>query len=611
MVDSDCKSSEQVEIDRGGLYNVGTTSSLQTALESHDVQQVACVLQNVNGPEDDHPAWIEDLLSRRPLDLDRLPSNHNGPLAREGYHVRDCIHQISHEIPRRQSPDSANAILPQQELAGNDVKLKIQGMCGLGGVVPVSKNLDEWDGTIDVASHSSSVSYIRDHEWAMAKTDRVGFISKVFARTRNSLEGTLKAIGCIQQQGLCCDSFTVLVRNSKDRSKTPRAELIRTEIKPALDLFHVLTRLSREYNSTEELDKLFEHEQEPLLHSIAKILKPFPGFYDFISDGGEATMSSVLHVCTLAVQFLSLAFVSYVQGHCGNLRPFFINRGLECVALSGLGISGAPFIMCSLVKLSCLGSMLEEPVLAFVLDSATWAEYDGNLLRTIGGDNVETKRFDVATMPVDLIDTWGPARILSESATQLSPMAAAIFIRGGFISVADLGSDKRLLHWSHGAALDKNLINFNLQQVTVVGAPLVVSRNCAIHADSNLQIVNPVHEVLGPFEEYWKLSSRAVGVTTGFSLKGGFNVQANQGWTKEKECKTYQFHWLLENPWAVQISFCTGAAQRIKLRDLVADLLPIYVKGQWNPSTEWDVLRDEHGISRRYVLRTFKNGDGV
>jgi hypothetical protein len=573
------KSSEQVGIDRGDLYNVGTASSLQTALKSHDVRQVASVLQNVNGLEDDHHAWIEDLrevgfdygeiadilmeqFREGPWILDQLPSNHNGPLAREGCHLRDCIHQISYEIPRQQSPDSEKTALPQHELAANDVRLTIQGMCGLGGVVPVSKDLNEWDGTINVALQSSSVSYVKDHEWAMAKTDNLGFISKVFARTRNALKGTLKAIGCIQQQGLCCDSFTVLVHNSKGKPKTPSVELTRMDIKPGLDLFLVLDRLSREYNLMEELDELFEPEQEPLLHSVAEILKPFQGFYDFISDGGEATIFSVLQECALAVQFLSLAFVSYVQGHCGNLRPFFIDRGLECVALSGIGIAGAPFITCSLVKLSCLDSMLEEPVLAFVVNSATRVEYDGSLPQTIiGGDNVETERFDVATTPVNLIDTWGPARILSESGAQPSPMAAAIFIRGGFISVADLGSDKPLLHWSRGTALDKNPINFSLQQVVMVGAPLAVNRNCIIQVDSKLQILNAANEVLGPFESYWRLSSRALGATAGFSFKGAFNVQVNQGWTKEEECsikgdfqgslEKYQVHWLLENPWAV------------------------------------------------------------
>lgn len=32
----------------------------------------------------------------------------------------------------------------------------------------------------------------------------------------------------------------------------------------------------------------------------------------------------------------------------------------------------------------------------------------------------------------------------------------------------------------------------------------------------------------------------------------------------------------LDNIWAVQVSFCTGVARRVPLREMIADLLPVF-----------------------------------
>lgn len=58
----------------------------------------------------------------------------------------------------------------------------------------------------------------------------------------------------------------------------------------------------------------------------------------------------------------------------------------------------------------------------------------------------------------------------------------------------------------------------------------------------------------------------------------------------------YQLPLLLDSPCAVQISACTGAARRVKLRELVSELLPKYVTTLWNLPREWTELRDEHDI---------------
>jgi tetratricopeptide (TPR) repeat protein len=589
-----------------------TPTTIREAVASKDIDIITQLLErNFDLVAKGDNCWLRDLdklgYSRKqiadilleqseegPWLLDQLPSSTDGPLARKGYHLPGCIHQLSQETSLK---SSSNLLHHQQSVPPNDLRIQIQGLCGLGGVIPVSTDPDDWEGTISVESKRSMVSYMRISEQANAGNTNV--ITKAFERARNAVERALRALGCVQQEGLCCDSFTVLVRDRDTKSNNPILRLIRMEIKPALKLYNILSRLSREYQSIEELSQILMCEQSGLYDCNKRILRPFQA--SAAISPAEEQVTSILQFCALSVQFFSLGLLSYTQGHCGVLRPIFIDRSLECITLCGTGVPNAPTVTCSLVRASCLDIMLEGPVLAFSMSSSNMLQHDADSPKIVDD---EMERLDVLTTSVDLIDTWGPAKILSP-ATRPSPTAVAIFIRGGITSLVGTRSDKPLLHWWRGADLGKleNCKDFNIRELVLVGGPLEVNHNCIIQVDNDPEITC---EVLGPYESYWRLATRAFAVAGGVAFKGTLNVQASQGWTKEEECsikkdfqanpEKYQIHWLLDNPWAVQISLCTGAAQRVKLRELVADLLPISVEGQWNPPEEWDELRDHRQI---------------
>ncbi|GFF61692.1 putative Pfs, NB-ARC and TPR domain protein (JCVI) [Aspergillus udagawae] len=548
------------------------------------------------------PNDIADVLLEQaregPWILDELPQDHTGHLARRDSHIPGCIHQLSCEIPQQHYLDTGPASLREKLDSHNELILKVQGFCGLGGVIPVSENQDEWDGTINVALSGATVSYLKGSEQTITGGDAT---SKLFIRAKNALKRTLQALGCVQEQGLCCDSFTALICDRTSESDT-RLQLVRINIEPALRLYQDLSRLTREYDSEYELQQSLMREKEHLLDSTARILGPLQACLDDVSHFEDIT-SCILQHCILSVQFFSLGFVSYVQGHCSVLRPFFIDHGLEHVTLCGIGAGYTPNILCSLVKLSCLDSMLESPVFAFSKRTDNVRECEiSPPQRAMIDDEVE--RFNVLTTSVDLIDTWGPAKVVSER-TQPSPRAAAILIRGGLISMEQVRSDTPLLHWSRAAAIHGDCKSFSLTQNVEVGGPLVVNDTCVTQFDRTPLNPSLPSEVLGPFESYWRLASRQVGASVGVGEKGAFNLQANQGWLKEPECtikghfqaepEKYQIHWLLDSPWAIQISACTGAAQRVKLRELVADLLPIYTDSRWNPP-DWKDLWEEHQI---------------
>jgi hypothetical protein len=49
-------------------------------------------------------------------------------------------------------------------------------------------------------------------------------------------------------------------------------------------------------------------------------------------------------------------------------------------------------------------------------------------------------------------------------------------------------------------------------------------------------------------------------------------------------------------PWGLQMSFCTGVCRRVLLREMVADLLPIFVKKITPIPVEWKDLESKYGI---------------
>jgi len=53
----------------------------------------------------------------------------------------------------------------------------------------------------------------------------------------------------------------------------------------------------------------------------------------------------------------------------------------------------------------------------------------------------------------------------------------------------------------------------------------------------------------------------------------------------------------LEKIWGLQVSFCTTVARRVPLRELIADVLPIFAKTLILQPDLWEDLRTNHGIT--------------
>jgi hypothetical protein len=173
----------------------------------------------------------------------------------------------------------------------------------LAGVAPLSRNLEEWNGTVRFEDENSTaiVSYaLLAHEDNPDRTAMVSRISK-------ALDGFCIAAGLVQSAGFCCDSFTILRYTHKglnlEKGGLAQVELWRMELRLAVELFAEVKRLSF-------LDDVTQSEAISIQIITIQILEPFLPV--IIRSLYENNVDYILYLCSLAVQFLYLDFLSYI-----------------------------------------------------------------------------------------------------------------------------------------------------------------------------------------------------------------------------------------------------------------------------------------------------------
>jgi hypothetical protein len=128
----------------------------------------------------------------------------------------------------------------------------------------------------------------------------------------------------------------------------------------------------------------------------------------------------------------------------------FLVDSLKQLHLLGTGFQPEYSVVVDLIELTCIGDMLQQPVIVF-RDSPF---PDGHC------------KCDLLASPEDIADTWGPARFIADPKQSQSRKIYAIEIGGGTIS--RVGADARMLHWSPGAPSIPSL-TFDARQKSAVG----------------------------------------------------------------------------------------------------------------------------------------------
>ncbi|KAK4444399.1 hypothetical protein QBC34DRAFT_442505 [Podospora aff. communis PSN243] len=496
--------------------------------------------------------------------------------ADSGFHLPGCLHndKTIKEVSGSRPHNGSNEGSPCAETTGKEsyIRESIQFLCGIGGVGPLPGAQD--------GIRYGSVVFENDNSTAIASLAGPSCtVSSALCSVLRSLE---KAAAVLQRVGGCCNSFTFLLR----RRPSLQVELMRVYLD--------------QIPNTQGIDRL------PPSLGGRRLLGSFFPEVEGLSDNLVADAS----LDALAAQFLSLAFLSYSEGHCGPVRYFFLDTFPERILLIGDGVWGpnfdGPCILCSLAELSCFGDMLQHPVLAFQFFKSA------DRARAVHG---AIQRLDLQANAIDLLDTWGPGECITPKDN--TDRLFAISIGGGLILPAPItalptpGEDNNatpLLHWSRP---ERNTLStltsgrtFSRTVKPTIGARIAANHECEADPQSQLRAACSLLEELGTFPSYWEVAERHLGL--GLQVGGGgvALLQFNQTWVKRqgltKKAKMLAQRALfitdLEATFGVQISVCTGIARRVRLRVLLADVLPAYVGALVTKPGHWNRLVEDCGL---------------
>ena len=482
------------------------------------------------------------------------------------FHVPGCAHKASFNT-RPQSLLYSEDVYSRSPPLHIDVCRQVEELCGIGGVVPSSKDVSTWHGSVTFEDQSS-VSVIT---YAAASADARQSRNDLMGKISNVLVNFCAAAAAVQSTGLCCDSFTVLLRIQDC------LELRRIELRHAVKMAFYINKTLQD--NTEAAVQQCVQRAESILQELRMTIP-------------ETTPNVDLHYCALAAQFLCTAFLSYLQAHIGSVDPFFLDTPQrKMILLGSQHVPGDFAISAELVELTCLAEMTQQMVLAF---SSGTTSREVRLEKGIS-------RYDVLATAEDLLDTWGPGYFIHNKTDPSKIHAVAI--SDGFVSLVDSKTSR--FHWAKGTLPESaSQVAFEPYAVMRIGAAVSINNNCCIDEASYRESAFCALEPLGTHEAFWEVQERQVGFQGGQYITGTYcqtwkkipGTTLKQRYLQQPDWRLIHF---LEQNWGLQVSFCTSVARRVSLRELVADLLPIFV----NPLKQdvWGELLDGHQIIQAFI----------
>jgi hypothetical protein len=193
-----------------------------------------------------------------------------------------------------------------------------------------------------------------------------------------------------------------------------------------------------------------------------------------------------------------------------------------------------------------------------------------------------TERFDVRASLEDVLDTWGPGQIFRQ--TPDGP-PLAIKIGGGYICPSLSHDRKAKHHWDRILKLSDALPSLNLKDEIIIGSLVELNLNYGIDEGKCWQVTDGGGGLkeLGVYSSFYESTEAQLGVQGGLDH---ITLTTTKVWAK-RPGRTVKAELLegngpelisaLDFYWDVRLSFCTGVAQRLPLRSLVADLHPAFV----------------------------------
>ncbi|USP75150.1 hypothetical protein yc1106_02424 [Curvularia clavata] len=490
----------------------------------------------------------------------------------------------------------------------HDIKKIVQQLCGLGGVAPTSRSLQDWNGEV-IFEDNFSTSYI---SYSIAsQDDEATRLSQLASRLKRILRSFCEAATALQGAGLCLEYLTIARTSATPNASIREVEIMRVDIDLAAQLY-------------KELDKLPSCISSDMLSRGTLLLEAFAVLAPFLKDTlwsfDRCMIEDPLHFCCLAAQCLCIGLVSFCQGHIGPIESVFTNHPQERSVLlgrdtlNGDGMLPRPHIAVRLTKLTCLSEMTKGPLITFSLlrDPPSESERsqaviqeafsDPNKISQLGLKDLFADQdvHNVAATPEDILYTWGPGQLVScgDKEDEIAWLQS-INVGGGVIYYEyEFG---RRLHWEAGPGPKKSPErSFHYRNRVIVGAPVTKNLTQCSFDWKTWRLSCPlVHLAVRP--EGWAMNQRQLGLQVG---PDHVALQAIQVWSKipAKLLKEYQLEQgdfglmeFLGYYVGVQVSCCTGVARRISLQELLSDLIPTFCITHMG-ETDWNDWNTQDGI---------------
>ncbi|KAK8168124.1 hypothetical protein BKA80DRAFT_300119 [Phyllosticta citrichinensis] len=403
----------------------------------------------------------------------------------------------------------------------------------------------------------------------------------------------------LQEARLCCNSFTVLV--------LPGGTFVHMVRIPFFDLVNLRNAFSAMMmpHKTMEESEATENRLKRLNFSILRLL-----FGPSANVVSRLRIASTLEQCCLTVQMLAIGILSYTQAHITPLRPSFLDTDIQSFRLLGhQELSSHPKILAELIRLSCISDMLQGHVLVF----------------RVAETEALTFRPHISGFPDDILSTWGPGCYLTVPGREAKQELYAMRIKGGTIMASD--GDESLFHWYPTICLQISDRRFRKGQQIIIGAgtgALTATKgNCPKVEEEMFDQCNEIFNHFGTRPSHLQLIEHQATVQiappqTNFTYGQVYRpVPATT--IKEAELArikpSYPF---LESFWGLQVSFCTGVAKRVRMRELIADLLSAYVARAmpipwWFEAEKTDIIEAFRDIDNNIHLKQWLEllGKGV
>ncbi|OAL55288.1 hypothetical protein IQ07DRAFT_595009 [Pyrenochaeta sp. DS3sAY3a] len=519
------------------------------------------------------------------------PEAKSFPMALSDFHVPGCVHGVK-ELDtgtklrtELKEIDTGTKMRPEL-LRNDDFHSDVQELCGIAGVVPSSSDKSSWNGIVNFDSDNTGATVT----YGLLDPSTANASRILLSRSVQKLNRLLAAIACLQNLDQCCEEYTVITLARPD-------DVVQMGVIKVGDLHSLLLHCQHLQKFPTVHLELPSSSFKTMLDICWQIFQVFE--LPISTLRRSDTVEAHLHVLTLTVQFASLAFLSYSQAHLAPLRPFFLDTPLERVSLCGSNKTSNFGINLAQVRLTCLNDMLHSPVTVFRFEEGFW------LATPVGFGMASGLRHDLIASAGTLIDTWDGGNLIvpklqRDRVENLSYFA--IQMCGGVIApVAPkrrARSGEKLFHWSSGSDPTTYEVLIPIEERIRIGAFVTINLNCAPEERLCWQSSTPAFEALGVQNNFWIHDETQVGGQAGQYALLQYNHTSHKipGITlktlflRSIQNQPHLAREVLNTFWGVQVSFCTGVAQRVPLRMLMIDLMPKVAETMLEGKKKWNEI---------------------